>query len=298
MSKRAEKHITDEDVKRTLPHNRKEVFFDLLKYRKMTLFALSCFVFMFFIPLAVDLFYFNFLESVAIADGKYGYLFSLFFYSMLIMLPCMIIGFLGFAGGFYVAKRLVWQESVNLAVDFFNGIKENWKHAIINGLVFGIFLFGLVVGSAYFIIYAPSAPIWCGVGIGALVLAFLVFGMVISLNFTQDVYYENGVIVTYKNSFCFLGLLNWKVLVTFLLTTGGVMALACFNLITLGAGMLGFAVLNSVVIIIYTLLSHHAFDKYINKKHYPDMVGKGLYKLEKEDKEAQFYGRCNITTRL
>jgi hypothetical protein len=38
MSKRAEKHITDEDVKRTLPHNRKEVFFDLLKYRKMTLF--------------------------------------------------------------------------------------------------------------------------------------------------------------------------------------------------------------------------------------------------------------------
>ena len=60
MSKRAEKHITDEDVKRTLPHNRKEVFFDLLKYRKMTLFALSCFVFMFFIPLAVDLFYFNF----------------------------------------------------------------------------------------------------------------------------------------------------------------------------------------------------------------------------------------------
>lgn len=286
MSKRAEKHITDEDVKRTLPHNRKEVFFDLLKYRKMTLFALSCFVFMFFIPLAADLFYFNFLESVAIADGKYEYLFSLFFYSMLIMLPCMIIGFLGFAGGFYVAKRLVWQESVNLAVDFFNGIKENWKHAIINGLVFGIFLFGLVVGSAYFIIYAPSAPIWCGVGIGALVLAFLVFGMVISLNFTQEVYYENGVIVTYKNSFCFLGLLNWKVLVTFLLSTGGVMALACFNLITLGAGMLGFAVLNSVVIIIYTLLSHHAFDKYINKVHYPDMVGKGLYKLEKEDKEA------------
>ena len=64
------------------------------------------------------------------------------------------------------------------------------------------------------------------------------------------------------------------------------MALACFNLITLSVGLFLFAVLNSVVIVIYTLLSHSAFDKYINKEHYPDMVGKGLYKLEKEDKEA------------
>ncbi len=125
MSKRAEKHITDEDVKRTLPHNRKEVFFDLLRHRKMTLFALSCFTFMFFIPLAVDLFYFNFLETAAIASDKSEYLFSLIFYSMLIMLPCMLIGFLGFAGAFYTIKKLVWQEGITVSIDFFMGIKEN-----------------------------------------------------------------------------------------------------------------------------------------------------------------------------
>ena len=286
MFKRAEKHVTDEDAKRSLPHNRKEVFFDLLRNRKMTLFALSCYTFMFFIPLAIDLFWFNFLESVAIANEKYEYLFSLFFYSMLIAIPCMIIGFLGFAGAFHVARQLVWQEEVSLAVDFFHGIKSNWKHAIINGLVFGILLFGLVVGSTYLIIFMQSQPILLGVGIGALILFFLVFGMVIALNFAQDVYYENGVITTFKNSFCFLGLLHWKVLVTFLLTTGAIVTLACFNLITLAVGMVLFAFLNSLVVIIYTLLAHSAFDKYINKEHYPDMVGKGLYKLEKEDKEA------------
>ena len=286
MFKRKEKQISDSEAKRNLPTSRKEVFFDLLRNRKMTLFALSCFTFMFFIPLAVDLFFFNYLESAAIAADKKEYLFSLVFYSMCIMIPCMVVGFIGFAGAFYTAKRLVWQEDINLAVDFFHGIKENWKHAIINGLLFGIILFGVVIGGSYLLIFAPTSPITCGIGIGALILVFLTFGMVIALNFTQDVYYENGILTTFKNSFCFLGLLNWRILVLFLLTTGGLFVLSIFNLITLGIGLFLFAILNSVVIIIYTLLSHSVFDKYINQEHYPDMVGKGLYKLEKEDKEA------------
>ena len=281
-----DKHVTDTEAIRSLPHNRKEVFFDLLSHRKMTLFALSCFTFMFFIPLAVDLFFFNYWESIAIVAKKYEYLFSLIFYSMCIMLPCMVIGFLGFAGAFYTAKHLVWQEDVNLAVDFFRGIKENWKHAVVNGILFSLFVFGLVVGGTYLLIYSPITPVWSGVGIGALILMFIVFGIVTSINFTQDVYYENGFMVTLKNSFCFMGLLNWKVLVLFLLSTGAIFTLACFNMITLSIGLFLFAILNSVVIIIYTLLSHSAFDKYINQEHYPEMVGKGLYKLEKEDKEA------------
>ena len=286
MFKRKEKQISDSEAKRSLPTSRKEVFFDLLRNRKMTLFALSCFTFMFFIPLAVDLFIFNYFESAAIAADKKEYLFSLVFYSMCIMVPCMVIGFLGFAGAFYTVKRLVWQEDINLAVDFFHGIKDNWKHAIVNGLLFGLILFGMVIGGSYLLIFSPTSPITCGVGIGALILAFLVFGMVISLNFTQDVYYENGVLTTFKNSFYFLGLLNWKILVLFILTTGGLFTLSCFNLITLGIGLLLFAVLNSVVIVVYTLLSHSAFDRFINQEHYPEMVGKGLYKIEKEDKEA------------
>ena len=282
MFKRKEKLVSDEQAIKSLPHSRKEVFFDLLRHRKMTLFSLSCFTFMFFIPLAVDLFYFNFLEMAAIATEKYEYLFSLVFYSMVIMLPCMIIGFIGLAGAFYVAKRLVWQESTSLAVDFFYGIKENWKHALVNGIIFGITLFGLIVGGSYLLIYSPTAPIWCGIGIGALILLFIVLGMVNALTFTQDVYYSNPFMTTVKNAFSFMGLLNWRVLVTFLLTTGLVVGLGCINFVTLAIGMVLFAFLNSAVIIIYTLMSHEVFDKYINKDYYPDMVGKGLYKTDKE----------------
>ena len=285
--KKEEKQISDSEAKRNLPHNRKEAFFDLLRYRKMALFSLSCFTFMFFIPLAVDLFYFNFLESVALANEKYDYLFSLIFYSMLIMLPCMMIGFLGMVGAFYVAKKMVWQEGTMIAVDFFQGIKENWKHAILNGVIFGLALCGLIIGGTYLMLYAPIHAVVKGIGLGALILFFLVFGMVTVTNFTQCVYYENSYFITLKNSFSFLGLLNWKLLVTYLLTTGVVVTLGLFNLITLSIGLLLFAITNSLVVIIYTLISHSAFDKYINKEHYPDMVNKGLYKDESQiNKEA------------
>ena len=283
-----ENRINDSDVVKSLPHTRKEEFFDFLRHRKMNMFALSCFTFMFFIPLAVDLFYFNFLETAAIAAEKYEYLFSLIFYSMLIMIPCMIVGFVGFAGTFYVAKRMAWQEGISIASDFFQGIKENWKHAVIDGLLFGIALFGLVVGGSYLFIYAPVHAVVRGIGIGALILIFLVIGMITPLNMTQSVYYTNSYFTTFRNSFSFLGLLNWRVLVTFLLSTGVVVALSAINLITLGVGLFLFAVLNSVVIILYTLFSHHAFDKHINKEHYPDMVGKGLYKkVEEENNSSQ-----------
>lgn len=287
MRKRKEKEINDQDVIKSLPHDRKEVFLDLILHHKMKLFSLSCFTFMFFIPLAVDLFFFNYLESIAITNQLYEHLFSLVFYSMAIMIPCMILGFLGFAGAFYAMKKMVWQEDVTVAADFFQGIKESGVRALINGLLFGIALFGLVVGCSYLIIFMKDSPIWCGVGIGALILVFILLGLVTTLNFTQDAYYKNKYLATMKNSFLFVGLINWKLLLVFLLTTGSVIALCVFNFITITIGLLLFAVLNSVVVAVYTLISHSAFDKYVNKEHHPEMVGKGLYKIVENDTEKK-----------
>ena len=82
-----------------------------------------------------------------------------------------------------------------------------------------------------------------------------------------------------------MGLLNWKVLVLFLVSTGGIITLCLFNMITLGVGLFLFAILNSVVIMLYTLIAHSAFDKYINKEHYPEFVNKGLYKEKTIDSD-------------
>ena len=283
MRKKKERVEQEVDGLKSLPRNRKEVFFDFIKHRKMTLFALSSFTFMFFIPLAVDLFYFNFLESVASQNGQTDALFSLIFYSMLIMIPCMVLGFIGLTGAFHVAKKMAWQEGVMIASDFFKGIKENWLHGLIDGLLFGISLFGLVVGGLYLYSCAPVHASIKGIGIGGLILVFLVLGIVTALNMTQSVYYTNSYLKTFKNSFSFLAVLNWKVLVLFLLSTGAVFTLCCFNMILLGVGLFLFAILNSVVVILYTLIAHSAFDKYINQVHYPEYVGKGLYKEKIQD---------------
>ena len=209
---REERPITDKEAINNLPHNRKEVFFDLLRHRKMMLFALSSFVFLFFVPLAIDLFFFNYLESLAIASGKYEYLFSLIFYSMLIMIPCMVIGFVGLAGSFYTVKKMVWQEGISIAVDFFQGIKENFGRALINGLIFGIVLFGLVVGGSYLLIFMYEQPIWVGVGIGGLILLFIVFGIITALNFTQDVYYQNKYLIIHPLFYSLLPTINTEAL--------------------------------------------------------------------------------------
>ena len=155
-------------------------------------------------------------------------------------------------------------------------------------MIFGLVLFGFVVGGAYLLIYAPVHAVVKGIGIGALILLLLLFGMITMLNQAQSVYYANSYWITFKNSFSFLGLTNWKTLLIYLLSTGVVISLACLNMVTLGVGLFLFAILNSVVIILYTLISHSAFDKYINQEHYPEMVGKGLYKESSniEEKEA------------
>ena len=115
-----------------------------------------------------------------------------------------------------------------------------------------------------------------------------------SIFYAQDVYYENSYLTTLKNSFLFLAFLNWKVFVIFLLSTGAVIALAALNLITLVIGLFLFAILNSVVIILYTLISHDAFDKFINIDNYPDMVGKGLYKDENIDLDVIEEINCDL----
>ena len=290
MSKK-QKEVIELDGYKTLPHTRKEVFFDLLAHRKMNIFSLSSLTFLFFVPLTIDLFFFNYFEILAIANENTDHLFSMVFYSMLLMLPCMIIGFIGLGGAFYVAKKMVWQEIVSATNDFLKGIKETWKHSIINGLIFGISLFGLVVGGTFLWIYAPAQQVVCGIGIGALIVLYITLGIILSLFYTQDVYYSNPYGSTFKNAFSFLGLTNWKVFLLFIFTTGLFTALCCINTITLIIGIILFAVTNFVVIILYTLISHAAFDKYINLEHYPDMVNKGLYKKEEsssieESKEA------------
>ena len=103
---------TDFTIKE-LPQTRKQIFLDLIKTQKRQMVSLSMLLFVFLLPLVVDILIFNmFIISIPSDAENYSALvFSLFFYMMVIAIPCCMIGFIGLSGLAHVCKQIAWQES-------------------------------------------------------------------------------------------------------------------------------------------------------------------------------------------
>ena len=140
-----------------LPKTRWGLFADVFKNKLFEIFKLSLWGDLFLLPLVV-FFIFNFintrayniyipydanigigfpLETDAIIRGK-SFAFTSEFQSLLIMIPLIVVLFLGMAGALYVMRRLVWGEPVTVTRHFFKGIKDNWKCAVVTGLLFSM----------------------------------------------------------------------------------------------------------------------------------------------------------------
>ena len=76
----------------------------------------------------------------------------------------------------------------------------------------------------------------------------------------------------------------FKNLGLFIVTTGLVVGLMFIDFIAQIVIIIVIAFLSSFMMIAWTLLSHEAFDQYINKENYPEYYKKGLY-INEKDKE-------------
>ncbi len=287
MFNRKEKIRKDDLTPKELPHTRWQVFWDLIKYQKFTLLTQSTFSFLFSLPLVADIVFFYILMNISVNQGQSAsYQFSLLFYMMVIAIPCMMIAFIGFGGSFEISKKLIFQEGILFKVDFFKGMKNNIKNALLYGFIMGISSFVLVVGVMYLAMLSSASPIVCGIGIGACIIQFIVLGCMGIYFLTQGCVYSNKTKDQFKNSFFLFGLSFLKIAPAFLLTVGLLVAMIMINIITQYIGLFLFALLSGVAIAIYSLICNATFDKYINKEHYPEYVNRGLY-LEKTDNEEE-----------
>lgn len=271
-----------------LPHTRWQVFWDLVKNQKRQMISLSMLLFVFLMPLAVDILIFNQfifsasqIEDFAAANST---VFSLIFYMLIIAIPCIVVAFIGLGGLAYVSKNIVWQEGLLIGPDFFKGIKKNIKHSIPLGIIWSVSLFVLVIGSLFLLRTSSSSdqPWIHSVGVGLCIVQFIILSIVCIYGLTYTSYYDNKFRDVLRNSFIFFVAKFFKNLLLFILTTGVIVGLMFVDFIAQFVIIIVVAFLSSYMMIGWTLLSHEAFDQLINKTNYPEYYEKGLYKEESE----------------
>lgn len=308
----------DENYARsTLPSNRWELFWDILKGRFWKIVLLNLMLIVAFVP-AIAVLFLSYLTDVSYGailpfSGTFfvGYPFipdlhtvmyleelRLLINCFVLLIPCMIFASLILSGIFYIARNLVWSEGVFIANDFWKGFKQNALHFVFIALILGIiYMFSalniFIIDRSY--IFAEQSfitqPFFNNL-FKAIVIIMLVFVSIMAL-------FACTVTVTYKvkfrhlirNAFYLtLGLLPQNLVIGALCFSPFlIIAIFGFEAFIIGplAMMIIFFIGFAVVVIGWSIYSHWVFDKFINDRVEGAVKNKGIYpKVGKDGKRV------------
>ena len=165
------KERSEEYARSTLPTNRWQLFWDIFKGNFGKIVKVNLLTLVFFIPLIfVLIMYFTILNGSGYiypfganlgvgypaAPNQQGIAELLVLQnSLLLYIGLFVTSFiaaLGFAGGLYVVRNMVWTEGIFVSNDFWRGIKLNYKNALQTTLFFTVLfsLFHAVIGTIDF----------------------------------------------------------------------------------------------------------------------------------------------------
>jgi len=293
----------------SLPSNRWELFWDILKGRFGKLFIINLLVILFFIPLILLVFFMNqytrifgslsgFSQNLGVGypatPDMTGLVESINLsvkQNFLLVLPiCLIIASVGVSGGAYVVRNMVWTEGIFVANDFWKGVKQNFFIVMVTLLVVSVVYYAmqLSLGYADFLIAVGGGnKVWLTIAKAVTYVfsgfVFIVLAWMITMGVTYDLKFfkllKNAILFSFAllpmNLFFLLG----AVLPFLLLSFGGI-----FQMIALFiAAIFGF----SWALLVWTNYSQWAFDKFINDKVPGAQKNRGIYeKVNKNDAEA------------
>ena len=294
-----------------LPKTRWGLFADVFKNKLFEIFKLSLWGDLFLLPLVV-FFIFNFintrayniyipydanigigfpLETDAIIRGK-SFAFTSEFQSLLIMIPLIVVLFLGMAGALYVMRRLVWGEPVTVTRHFFKGIKDNWKCAVVTGLLFSMSLFIMMFSFLIFGMLDNAGFINILMIIIAVIQFILVCGVAL-FAMTQSVTYKMKIKQILSNGFVFgFALVAQNVFFLFIAFFPVIIPeiLALFSASTRFTIAPIFYILYAILgvgfsILVLTVYSQYAFDKYLNDRVEGAKKNRGMYVMTPEEEK-------------
>jgi len=288
----------------SLPSNRWELFWDILKGRFGKLFVINLLVVLFFIPLAALLGYryivlmnmgaqYPFSQAFGVGycapPALNGYAESIVFQVNLItflVLPiALMIAAIGVAGGAYVIRNMVWTEGIFVSNDFWRGIKQNIKQMLLIAVFYSLIFYMTTMSASFcdMMIAQGADHKWIYIVCQIISYVIIVFYSIMTMHMiTMSVTYElkftqllrNSVFFTIglipQNIF-FLGLCAIPIVIFFIGNFGWIVALLI--MITFGF---------SLILLVWTDFCQWSYDKFVNDKVPGAQKNRGIYEKVKE----------------
>lgn len=299
---------SEEYARSTMPGNRWELGWGIVRDNFGKLFGLNLLMLLFFVPLFLLIFLryvqVQYYAVVMPFSGNVGLGyppvpnmvgFSEQIYltvdkGFMLLLPVAgIIASIGLSGGMYVMRNMVWAEGVFVGKDFWTGVKKNFLNVFLSTLCYSIFLFvGIIsirmcnytnaVEPKWFLTLSTVLSYIMLVFLSIVYLYTLTFGVTYKLKFRSLV--KNSVIMTVGLLPVNLFFAAFALVSVILVVIGGIFTML---------GVVAFIVLGlSGAALIWTNYSQWAFDKFINDKVPGAVKNRGIYSKKETEEERDF----------
>ncbi len=272
-----------------LPHNRREVFFDVLKMN-WGRFILYGFMFLllslpFHLSSVMQTVQIGNIMSNAELDETQKIVESMRVQNeeALIKIPCFVLLSFGIAGFSRVIRQYAWGENVFFGSDFFKGLKSNGFQMLLTGLLSGIVYAFAIYGKNY----ASSALAGLdGEGSNFLMSVFMNLPLVLGILVGIPLAAFSTVIISiysYKYRYVLVTALMlmlkkpFKTLIALICCVGPFAIQLIPNLYVTLIARIILTMLVPYIYLAWQLFVLNKLDFEVNPEHYPELIGRGTY---------------------
>ena len=208
---------------------------------------------------------------------------------LLILIPCITLLGLPFAGMIYTIRNLVWGESVSVRIDYWKGIKTGWKQYLLTFFVLGVLITAFVYA---FMLFKIQIAMSMADAFGYIALAVAILGIVViagvsvfmlpamsMYNLRWHKHVKNGALL-------FIATLPQTLGIIILTALPFVLGSLLGSLVSMVVSMLVVVVGVSFIVLMWTVYAQYVLDKSVNKRSKNTAYQRGIFVPKAEEVEA------------
>lgn len=268
-----------------MPHNRLEVFFDIIKQRWDLLLKIALILTLFLAPFIFS----SFLRAEALSalEENSSSFYASYFETEIIFFAidsfALILLSLPIAGILRISKLLSFYEGIWFFHDLMKGIKENWLQVFVVLLLDSLILFLSRVSGSYLLLFGNGDFFTTIIFFLPAALGLLIILPASLIHLMEIPIYKNTYFQNVKNAFYFYFKSGFTTLpVSLLLILPLFLNLLPFTIVPIIVYVSYAFVYLPFALLFASLYSNYVFDKFLNKNDYPEIYDKGIYRTKKD----------------